>query len=741
MKAWKTPATAIVVLALVAAAMAAPFWKEAIFREGRKLAWSRSVATAAAIPAGAVEANGGQPLAVPMELTLQGEIFGIAEGAPISATVYVNDRAFSASVVGKQYTAAIKALNAGDMVTVEVVSPKVHYRAILGTYRKLKRFNGGDRRVDLAEYPALQVSPMSTATALLVSRVLGHEARTDAEFDRATRALASRISRGFGDYVSDVTTTAKTLYDIAMGTMALPAGYGDGYAFVQDQTAYNAYLGSSDAVADAARTYPFDQPDYMRLHSLAEIPSTLLLTTAWPQGNVPTGITGTQLLVQVSGNRYAMHGVQGLQYVVGVDTITPVQLYDLYITSEGELRLYPIAPTAVEGSSSLGGPVRRVVTGYTLRRLTVGDQFSLWASRAEWTDSYIGSMQPPINGTSTQVWAASDLEQMSNPSAWNGLSGRRALPWFCVNALPNRTETQLTACEWPQYRFDTGGTGVTEDVGPKVDGRMLPQPGGWGASFSWSIDAKGRLRVLGQGVETLFWNIEAGDEAADVVVYLARSATSNPADQSMVGIALSISGDYLPFSSNQAIGNWESTSSAARPFEYPAAVPIFVYQRTADGLGKDYTNVNGINGTPYPSNWQVTGERLFDTRYRAQFSNGSSRYVQTCEQAFADGATGCSPSRVRYFRPLMRVGQRLYGIQEIYIPFPTVYAAPGYTGTYSMWRGGGATYYDCVDGGCLTAFPAASKPLPAGDLWVPRPGRFQVPLRSGPALRFQRHRL
>jgi len=733
-KAWKAPATAIIIVAL-GAAIAAPFWNEAVFRAARKAERDRYLPAAMAATAPSpTEMNGAQPLAVPMELTLAGEVYGVADGAQISATVYVNGQAFNASVVGRQYTAAIKALHAGDMVTVEVVSPKVHYRAILGTYRKLKRFNGGDRRVDLAEYPALQVSPMSTATALLVNRVLGHEPQTDLEFDRATRALAARISRGSSYMVSDLTTTAKVLYDIAIGNMELPSGYGDGYAFVQDQAAYNAYLGTWDEKADLARTYPFDQADFVRLRSLSEIPSTLLLTTGWPQGNVPAGVGGTLMLVNATGNRYWLHGVQGLLNVVGQDTMTPAQLYDLSITASGELRLDAVNPTPVEGSSETATRIRRVVTGYTLRRLTVGDQFSLWASRAEWSDTLIDDpAQHPVNGSSTQVWTASDLDQMTHAAAWNGLQGRRGLPWFCVKSLPNRSETQLTACEWPQHRFDMGGTGVTEDVGPKVDGRMQPQAGGWGVSFSWSIDTKGRLRVVGPGVETLFWNIDAGDAAADVVVYLTRSASSNPADQSMVGVTLAISGDYMPLSSSQMIGSWELGSSVAHPFEYPAAAPVFVLQRNADGSGKDYTNVYGINDVPYLSNWQVAGERVFDTRYRAKFSTGPTRYVQTCEQAFAEGATGCSPNRVRYFRPLMRLGSRLYGIQEFYLQYPTVYAAPDYTGTYSMVRSGAITYYECVGGACLTAFPAAAQPVPAGAGSSPSQGSSRKPGKPGRA--------
>ena len=119
--------------------------------------------------------------------------------------------------------------------------------------------------------------------------------------------------------MSDLTTTAQVLRDIAVGDRPLPAGYADGYAFVQDQTAYDAYLGEYDAVADVAMAYSFDQDDFLKLRSLSEIPSTLLFTTAWPQANAPAAAAfqATMLLVKVAGNRYALHGLQGHEKYVG----------------------------------------------------------------------------------------------------------------------------------------------------------------------------------------------------------------------------------------------------------------------------------------------------------------------------------------------------------------------------------------------------------------------------------------
>ena len=135
MKVGKAPAAAIVILAL-GAALAATYWKETGFREARRAVLNRflSAATATAITSTPVEMNGSQPLTVPMELTLAGEVWGVPDGAPISATVYVGGRAFNANVVGRQYTAAVSALRAGDMAVVEVVAPKVRYRAVLGSY-------------------------------------------------------------------------------------------------------------------------------------------------------------------------------------------------------------------------------------------------------------------------------------------------------------------------------------------------------------------------------------------------------------------------------------------------------------------------------------------------------------------------------------------------------------------------------------------------------------------------------
>ena len=187
-----------------------------------------------------------------------------------------------------------------------------------------------------------------------------------------------------------------------------------------------------------------------------------------------------------------------------------------------------------------------------------------------------------------------------------------------------------------------------------------------------------------------------------------------------MGVTLSVSGDYMPLASSQVPGKWETGYSLSKPFEYPYRPAPAILQRNSDGTGIDYTTYLGINNPGYVSNWQVSGERVFEMRYRATFPTTNARYVQTCEQAFAQGATGCSPYRVRYFRPLMRIGRRLYGIQEYY--FQTFFAPPGYTGPYSFVRSGGATYLECVAGACLTAFPAASMPLPAGMTSTSREG-------------------
>jgi hypothetical protein len=693
--------------------MAAPLVMNREFRGVARDYVTRFTATAASVGtvSGPIPVNGAQPKKVPLNLFISGDITGLAAGAPAAATVIVGSRAFTANVQGNQYSATINALSADDMVTVDVTSLRVHYRSIAGSFRRLKLRSGSDLRVELAEHRALSVSPLSTATAFLVSRVLGHEPRSDVEFERASRSLASRISSTSLDMVADVTTAAQTMHQIAVGDMALPAGFGDGLAFVQDSTAYGAYVGQWDEGNLTALDYPFIQNDFAPLQSLAEVPQTLLLTSAWATADVPIRWDAVQLLVKETANRYSFHENKVGYSVLGGSPILRTQSYEPSLTATGELKFTAIDPKPNELYNVDGTRVLRTVSSRTFRRLTVGAQFSLWASKTLWTDTNPAvPSDPPVGGSAVEIWAVADLDQLANRTAWTGLQGRRALPWFCMLALPNRAETALAGCEYPQHRFDTGGTGVTEDVGYKIDQWMMPKAGTWGQAFTWSVDSQGRLQVNGPDATTLFWNIDAGDAATDVVVYLTRNRTGDPVDQSLVGLTLAVSGDYVPLASQQVVGRWETGYSLGKYFSYPVAWTSSTIERLGDGTGTDYTNVPGLTA-PYPNNWQVAGERVFDKRYRAKFTTApSTRYVQNCEEAFAAGATGCSPYRVRYFRPLMRVGNRLYGIEEFYYQQGSVYyAPPGYTGTFNIERSGaGPAFYQCQDGACLTAFPAAA---------------------------------
>jgi len=95
---------------------------------------------------------------------------------------------------------------------------------------------------------------------------------------------------------------------------------------------------------------------------------------------------------------------------------------------------------------------------------------------------------------------------------------------------------------------------------------------------------------------------------------------------------------------------------------------------------------------------------VYDTRFRARFGS-STAYVQSCAQAFNSGASACAPTRVRYFRPLSRVSNRVYGIMESYTQ--DEYFPPNYAGSYTIAsRGGVPIYYDCFAGSCAAATSA-----------------------------------
>jgi len=107
--------------------------------------------------------------------------------------------------------------------------------------------------------------------------------------------------------------------------------------------------------------------------------------------------------------------------------------------------------------------------------------------------------------------------------------------------------------------------------------------------------------------------------------------------------------------------------------------------------------------------WTMQGERVWERRSRARLSNGTQMYVDDCEVAFNSGATGCSPVRYRYFRPLRRVGQRLYGIEEVHTQTemrPRFNSQP-----YTLSSSPRTNFQMCTAGACLAYGTATTPPL------------------------------
>lgn len=661
---------------------------------------------AAANAEGAISVNGSRAPVPPVRLRVSGDIVGLATpDASATVTVRYGSQAVAASVDGNIYSASILA-EPEMMVRVEVDSLRVHYRSLLGSAALLKRRSGGDGQVVVGEHASLRVSPMSTAIAFLSNHVLqGREPGTDAEVELAWRGLgtgpgvATRLT-------NDLTAAAHVLAQVANGEMALPAGFATGYQLLQDAPALLAAL-DQDGTRAASLDYPFRTAEHVALGSLSDLPEQLLLMQRIAVVDIPNGSAVTQLLVKKPMDRFDVHlSAVGVTIAGAVPAPSATPEYDATITPTGDLLLIPNTESVMEVYGETGVRTRITMHSRTLRRLTQGQRHDLWASRADWEESYPDNpAAPPAAKSSVEIWSGASLAAVAEPVSWSHQSKRVALPSFCMSASTTAgAGDALTLCETVPHRFDVGGTGVTEDAGWKVGADMQPKPGAWGSPFTWTLlDGQPQMRVVSGDVAVDYWIIDEADGSSDLILFKARNQAGLPAGQTLVGVVLAVTGDYVPYTSANAPGTWRLASNSY-DLLYPEVFARGFVVRLANATASEYLDVDGLAGTPIPSNWLVTGERLYDVRYRARFG-ANTRYVQDCTEAFAAGATACAPWRIRYFRPLARSGSRIYGISDFY--FQTALHPPGYAGPYAVTRSAaGSTYYDCTDGTCLSFVPA-----------------------------------
>lgn len=704
----------------------------ALFRSER-MRQPESAPTAASQPALAatssnepVPVNGGAPMTVPVMLTVSGEVVGLPASATApTVTVRVGTVDVPATVTNRSFTANTPYSGADAMVTVTARSGDVQFRSVVGTMRRLKRLSGGDGRVVPAEAPALKVGAWSSAIAATSRLLLGREAVDDAELERASTRI----------HGVDMAWIAYLLDQYASGAFVLPAGFATGYEVVLDNQALRREIESRGAVGSwsaALHAFVAAQPPLAPIGTLDALPDTLLARAAIVEGELPFN-SAVWMLRRGTGSRFDLY-----EPVASTEPRTAAQ-----VLSDGTIELVPVAARSSlrqETTPFSGVPVTilRTVDAIRWRRISDGDRVDLWSIATHWTETYPDfPSQPPVAGTTSNVLAAEDFAGLVRANAWNGSdTRRRTFPTTCIRPVLGHPAMEI--CDTAIHRLDPGGTGMTEDVGLKVSDRMTPQPGVYGSAFNWSY-GNGRLVLQYPNARTEAWAVD-GVSGVDSIVYLT-TRTADGKTYSATGATLSIVASTVPFSASQAAGTW--TSGLVRVFasNIPRVDSAFAFVRNDGGTGE---HQDGYDGETFRilQTWTIQGERVYDIRVRARSANGASSYVTDCASAFAAGATACAPWRLRYLRPLRRIGNRLYGIEEVHSQI--AFKPQGDTGPYeNIQISTRANYQECTAGACLAfgsapplpeyARPSVVASVQAGSAAAPLP-----PLRVAPRERLRR---
>jgi hypothetical protein len=325
----------------------------------------------------------------------------------------------------------------------------------------------------------------------------------------------------------------------------------------------------------------------------------------------------------------------------------------------------------------------------TYRQLFRGDRYNVWGVQTDWVFSRPEyPAEPPQFGSDVEMYVVSPIDGSFREGE---PVGDRALPVMCEFTSP----VQLNYCESAVHRFHSDGTGITENVGSKIDANGRPAMAQGSEPLLWSTSRTGPLQINYPGYSATYWRIEQTNEAVSTLVYVARAQDGGVA-VTRAGLAPMINAD-LPgdFSDLGLVGTWDYGSLQFRAaYGYDPDEPPFasVIERRVDGTmarkDTDYYD-DPPSQITIRYGWQMSGENLYETRYRANVTTGipGTLGFADCQSAYARGATQCAPQQVRYFRPLARVGNRLYGLQEVYSQFSNI---PPY-----LWsRGVTPTYYE-----------------------------------------------
>jgi len=710
MKRIRTGVAIVAMLGVVAGAMAARMdwaWPEAARGGNRTAAMGATSASAAA--ATGTRANGSAPLVPGGQFTIVGDVVDLASAnEPMTVIARVGDNVFPAAVQGNTYTVRVSGGPSTTMVKIEVESTRVHYESVLGTFGRLKARAGADARLVQSESAWVRVSSYTTALSVMTEHQLsGRAANSDAELERAMRATTA----------DDLEAAAYLMAKNADGTLFLH--HPNGYEAVRNRQDFS---GGMSEYEFWERTFGFlsNRAPSAPVTSLDELPSRLVMVAGLSAQSLPMdGSRRVFLLQKGTGSQVSFYESWPLANTQ----------YTASITADGTIVLIPTVPPVHRAFSiEHNATVERRRTRFELRRLYQGDAYGHWAVRMFWTEQVIAQpSQPVTTGSWEYVLAATDVERWSQPEGWGSLADQtRAMPWLCID-----WESNLERCESARHVFAGNGTGTTLGHGPKLDSVLVPLAADSpGFGFNWSVDASARtLRTSQTTVSTTFWRVEGNDHGAGTLLYLAQDQASG---QARVGVDFMIPQPDRTQWLASADGQW-------RRADYFPASPGYYYRfhdgqfevDRGSGLAAYLNRPGYMPGVPTPVSYLSYMHQGAVIDHRANVAGAPT----TCD---INGPNRCV-TLIHYFRPLMRVGNRYYGLQEEY---EHVAAGNGFVGVDRKKIR--ATFQDCMGGACtgptgLTDRAAASATTAASRGWLierapvsqrlPYPASRRVPLR------------
>lgn len=661
-------------------------------------------ATAAAAP---VRVNGSRPLVPPSLLSLSGEVVELAPGASVTVSASVGGTTYQAAVSGNTYSVSIGRPASDQIVTVEARSTRAHYRSVIGSEGSIRVLAGSDAHLTLSEQPALRVSPYSTALGWLVRVALGdRDATSDAEFEKMTRVAAS----------SDLEHAAYVLAGFARNELYIPAqfaGYADGYQLLRDRDAFSQFI-SYGARAESAG-YLFEQPQEQPLASSEILPGQLVFMEGAPREQLPVLPGDVFMLSRRGDGRFDFEERTPLS-----DPINTV-VFD----AQGRMQFVPVGNqvrlitklTDVGGGQMASVPFERTAAGRTVKRLTRGNETSVWAMRSVWHDVEVGTSTPVTEEIEYHILSSTALDALAIPNGWSTVAASTvALPWMCGSyEVPEEQIYDLSECGYVEHRFENGGSGSTVDQGWKVDPQTMAPKLLRSQTFSWLLGAQGALDLTDGNVATTLWLLKDYPSDIGPAFYRSRSLAGAWSGKTMVGISMAARKNMSSWPASAMTGSWRSGVPDYLPNWYTTKYYDTLLQRNAGGTGQETYATNPT----IPIWWQAVGGAAYDQRTRAFYSPSNPSnppIVENCASALANGAYTCI-TRVQYFKPIARVGNRYYGVEEVFTR--TFYPADPAQGlpeeSWTTRDRSTLAYYDCTSGACTTAITSASQPARVSD--------------------------